>query len=74
MVDYELTEQIYAYICQFVAERGYPPSQREIARACYLSRTGVVTHLARLEAEGRITRVPRAARGIRIRRQVEAHR
>jgi repressor LexA len=73
-MDHDLIESIFRFICQFVDEHGYPPSQREIAKACYLSRTGVVIYLNKLAADGRITRVPRAARGIRIQRAPAAHR
>lgn len=72
-MDNDLTEQIYTFICAYVDQHGYPPSQREIAKACYVSRTGVVQYLKKLVAEGRITREPRQARGIGILHVSEPH-
>ena len=68
----ELTEHIFTFICAYVAEHGYPPSQREIASGCYLSRSGVVLHLAKLVEQGRISREPHHARGISILRPLKS--
>lgn len=59
-------DTVYDYICQHIQEHGYPPSQREIAAACYLGKTTLVRYLDRLEANGRITHDPGFARSIRI--------
>ncbi len=59
-------EQIFAFICQYNDEHGYPPSVREIATACYVGRSSVHQYLYRLEAKGWITREPGRARGITI--------
>lgn len=49
--------QIYEFICSEVAEKGYPPSVREIANAVGLSSPSTVhTHLQVLEDKGYIKR------------------
>lgn len=49
--------QIYEYICNEVADKGYPPSVREIANAVGLSSPSTVhTHLQVLEDKGYIKR------------------
>lgn len=49
--------QIYEFICNEVAEKGYPPSVREIANAVGLSSPSTVhTHLQVLEDKGYIKR------------------
>ena len=56
---------IYDYIVDFVEQRGYPPTLREIADAVGLRSTGTVArHLKCLEAESLITRHGRLARAI----------
>ncbi len=67
-MDADLTDQIFGFIARYIDQNGYPPSHREIAKACYLSRSGVVRHLDKLVEQGRVTREPHAARGIRIQR------
>lgn len=50
-------QQIYEYICKEVADKGYPPSVREIANAVGLSSPSTVhTHLQVLEDKGYIKR------------------
>jgi SOS-response transcriptional repressor LexA len=60
------TEIIYEFVCDYKDQRGVAPSLREIAKACYLSRTTVQHHLMRLEAWGWIIVLPGVARGIVI--------
>lgn len=38
-------DTVYTYIYQHIQEHGYPPSQREIAAACYLGKTTLVRYL-----------------------------
>lgn len=60
-------QDILDYIWQFTQENGYPPSIREIGRACDISSTSVVNYnLERLEEEGLIERDRRHSRGLRI--------
>jgi SOS-response transcriptional repressor LexA len=59
-------DTVYDYICRHIQEHGYPPSQREIAAACYLGKTTLVRYLDRLEMSGRITHDVGHARSIRI--------
>lgn len=57
---------IYLYIERYVRERGYAPSQREIARACYLAQSTVRYHLRVLAAQGKIEIERGKYRGIRL--------
>jgi SOS-response transcriptional repressor LexA len=62
----ETTEAVFAFIQQYIMDEGMAPSQREIAKACYLAPSAVLRHLDRLEAWGWIIRQPNKARSIRI--------
>lgn len=58
-------QQIYDFISKEVAEKGYPPSVREIAAAVGLSSPSTVhTHLSALEQKGYIKRDPAKPRAI----------
>ncbi|MDO8689123.1 MAG: transcriptional repressor LexA [Dehalococcoidia bacterium] len=58
-------EKIFTYLKQFAAEKGYPPSIREIGKACGISSTSVVKYnLNILQREGYIRRDPEVSRGI----------
>lgn len=60
-------ERIVEYVTRHTAERGFSPSLREIGIACGISSTSVVEyHLRRLEADGRVTRVPGSPRTLRV--------
>ena len=60
---------ILSFIDNFSAEKGYPPSVREIVRGCHISSTSVVEyHLKILQKKGYIRRDPEVARGIEVRR------
>ncbi len=59
--------RILEYIRNFIQERGYPPTVRDIARELGISSTSVVDyHLRRLEQARWIERDPRSSRGIRL--------
>ena len=61
-------QSILSFIDNFLAEKGYPPSLREIARGCHISSTSVVEyHLNILQREGYIRRDSEIARGIELR-------
>lgn len=62
----EMTDQVYRYIADYIQERGFPPSTREIAQGCYISRGVVTRYLDRLELSGRIRRTPGRARSIQL--------
>ena len=49
-----------------VAERGFPPSMRELAAAEHLIPSGVHYQLKELERKGRIRRESGVARGIQV--------
>ncbi len=60
--------EVLAEVRRFLAEKGYPPSLRELAEVLGVSGTTAVDyHLERLRTKGRIERDPRVSRGIRIR-------
>jgi repressor LexA len=60
---------ILSFIDSFLAEKGYPPSVREIVRGCHISSTSVVEyHLNILQREGYLRRDAEVARGIELRR------
>lgn len=58
---------IMAYIPAYIKRHGYPPTIREIGKACGISSTSVVVYnLNRLTEDGLIERVPVVSRGIRV--------
>nr|WP_263107794.1 transcriptional repressor LexA [Kitasatospora sp. DSM 101779] len=61
---------ILDYVATTVAERGYPPSMREIGQAVGLSSTSSVAHqLGALERKGLLLRDPHIPRAYRVRRK-----
>ncbi|MBN1644071.1 MAG: repressor LexA [Dehalococcoidales bacterium] len=60
-------ERIIRFIEEFLAERDYAPTVRDILKGCAISSTAVVQyHLNVLEKEGRIHRDPEIFRSIRL--------
>jgi repressor LexA len=60
-------QRIVAFIREFIAENGYPPSIREIGEAADISSTSVVNYnLKALEKKGLIARDKTVSRGIRL--------
>jgi repressor LexA len=65
--DAERRQRIVEYIARTVAERGYPPSVREIADAVGLASTSAVHHhLVALERSGLLERGSRSSRALRL--------
>jgi len=65
-------QQILEYIRRTIAERGYPPTVREIGRAVGLRSTSTVHfHLRALERDGYIERTPFLTRALRPVEDVE---
>jgi repressor LexA len=65
--DTERKQKILETIARAVAERGYPPSVREIADAVGLASTSAVHHhLTALEREGRLERGSHSSRALRL--------
>lgn len=63
----ETRQRILQYIHDFVEERGYAPTVRDILRGCGISSTAVVQHhLNVLEREGCIDRDPKVFRSIQL--------
>ena len=60
-------QQILDFINEFVEEKGYAPTVRDIMYGCNISSTAVVQHhLKMLEREGYISRDPEISRGITL--------
>ncbi|HEX5578284.1 MAG TPA: transcriptional repressor LexA [Candidatus Limnocylindria bacterium] len=71
--DAERKQRILEHIARTVAERGYPPSVREIADAVGLASTSAVHHhLIALEREGLLERGQNSSRAVRLTPQGEA--
>lgn len=64
--DVHSTEQVYAFIRDYIGQNNFAPSVRDIAQGCYLSVSAVLRHLDKLEAWGYITREPGVARSISL--------
>lgn len=62
----EKEAQVYAFICKHIDQFTRPPTIREIAQACYMSRANAVRYLDKLDAHGHIIREANKARGIRL--------
>ena len=61
----ETRTQILKFLQDFIEDRGYPPTVRDIQRGCGISSTSVVQHhLKVLQREGFIRRDPEISRGI----------
>lgn len=59
--------KILDFLVSAIADRGYPPTMREIAHSCDFSSVSSVTHqLSRLEQLGYIKRTPGKSRSIEI--------
>lgn len=60
-------ESILDFISEFVEENGYPPTIREIGKACDISSTSVVNYnLNKLERAGLLARDREVSRGLRL--------
>jgi repressor LexA len=72
----ELSEKqlnIFRFIDRFLADRGYPPTIRDIQAGCGISSTSVVDYnLTILEREGYISRHADVSRGIRLLNRMDA--
>jgi repressor LexA len=71
--DAERKQKILETIAQAIAERGYPPSVREIADAVGLASTSAVHHhLTALERDGLLERAQNSSRALRLTSRVTA--
>lgn len=65
--DQHRAERILQFISETVAERGYPPSVREIAEAVGLASTSAVHHhLTKLEREGKLQKAATRSRALTV--------
>lgn len=60
------TLRTFRFIRDFIAQNGFSPSHREIARGTYVAATTMITYLTRLEVYGWIVREYNIPRSIRI--------
>ncbi|MCY3832886.1 MAG: hypothetical protein OXG85_07700 [Chloroflexi bacterium] len=61
------SRRIFAFICHYTREHGFPPTMGEIAKdEGFKSNSGVIRHLDKLEKWGWIERYHGNARSIRI--------
>ncbi|MCU0514807.1 MAG: MarR family transcriptional regulator [Anaerolineae bacterium] len=58
------THRAFEYIREHIRQHGFGPTMRELADHCYLSHSGIVRHIDRLEGMGWIQRTPGKARSI----------
>src|SRR6266536_3015472 len=73
--DAERKQKIVEFIAQTVAERGYPPSVREIADSVGLASTSAVHHhLLALERDGLLERGTHSSRALRLTPRAEGKR
>jgi repressor LexA len=60
-------ERIFSFVAEFLHDRGYPPTIRDIAAGCGISSTSVVAYnLDKLEQAGYIRRHSDISRGIEV--------
>ena len=60
-------ENMLDFITNFISQHSYPPTIREIGKACQITSTSVVNYnLNKLENEGYINRMMRVSRGIQL--------
>ena len=61
-----MREAILKFIRDYVAEKGYSPSQQEIAEGVWIAVSGVHRYLHLLELEGKVEFLPIKHRNIRL--------
>ena len=60
-------EDMLTFITNFISQNSYPPTIREIGKACQITSTSVVNYnLNKLQDEGYISRMMRVSRGIQL--------
>lgn len=60
-------DAILRFVTRYTDYHNAPPTQREIARACYLAQSTVRYHLSVLQAQGRLDYRRGKARGLAVR-------
>jgi SOS-response transcriptional repressor LexA len=58
--------EVYKFIRDYIEEKGYSPTQREISKACLMSKGNLGVYLGRLEGWGWIVREYKLPRSIRF--------
>ena len=61
-----ITLGVYKFIRDYIEKNGYSPTQREIGKACLMSKGNLGVYLGRLEGWGWIVREYKLPRSIRI--------
>ena len=67
----DIAQQIYIFIRDYIEDRGHSPSQREIAKGCYVALGTVSKHLSILQARGLIDYEPHQPRSISLSKQLQ---
>ena len=69
----ERQQRILNFLKEYIGDRGYPPSMREIGAAAGISSTSVVSYnLNRMEESGYITRDREVSRGLKLSKTTRA--
>lgn len=58
--------EVLAFIRNFIADEGYPPTLRDIGRHFGITVNAIICHLRALERKGHITRKAGMSRAIRV--------
>ena len=61
-----LENNIYRFICDFLTENGYPPTEAEICKGCYISNSVAHRYVDRLQEKGYVCKQERKARTLKI--------
>jgi len=64
--DHTNAELVYAFLQRFMSLHGHPPTQKQIADACYLSKTTIARCMDKLEAWGWIQREQGTYRSLKL--------
>jgi DNA-binding MarR family transcriptional regulator len=67
----QTTIAVYNFLWNYHLEHGFAPTQREIAKACYMAQSAVSRHLDKLTLWGWIEREDGKARGLRLLKPVD---
>jgi SOS-response transcriptional repressor LexA len=60
------TDDVYAFVCEYIRLHGYAPSQRLIAQQCHLAQSTVNYHIHKLVKEGRLWQEPGKSRALSL--------
>jgi SOS-response transcriptional repressor LexA len=70
----DTTEVVFEFITAYIGQHDFPPSVRDIAQGCQIGLASVAWHVGKLEAQGRVRRTSRVARGLSLVKSNEKNR